>query len=124
MSIVGPRPLPTYYGPYYLPEERKRHQVRGGLIPPDGLSKQTTPEWETQFKYDNYYVDNVSFLLDCKVILQAYALSNYIDSLYPCEIINYYPDYAKSSYSLKTKIRSPQSLIEVTKEQHNERNIK
>ena len=45
MSIVGPRPLPTYYGPYYYPEERKRHRVRGGLIPPDGLSKQTTPEW-------------------------------------------------------------------------------
>ena len=74
MSIVGPRPLPTYYGPYYLPEERKRHQVRGGLIPPDGLSKETTPEWETQFKYDNYYVDNVSFLLDCKVILVTFLI--------------------------------------------------
>ena len=74
MSIVGPRPLPTYYGPYYLPEERKRHQVRGGLIPPDGLSKKTTPEWETQFKYDNYYVDNVSFLLDCKVILVTFLI--------------------------------------------------
>ena len=74
MSIVGPRPLPTYYGPYYFPEERKRHQVRGGLIPPDGLSKQTTPEWETQFKYDNYYVDNVSFLLDCKVILVTFLI--------------------------------------------------
>lgn len=74
MSIVGPRPLPTYYGPYYYPEERKRHQVRGGLIPPDGLSKQTTPEWEVQFKYDNYYVDNVSFLLDCKVILVTFLI--------------------------------------------------
>ena len=74
MSIVGPRPLPTYYGPYYFPEERKRHQVRGGLIPPDGLSKQTTPEWETQFKYDNYYVDNFSFLLDCKVILVTFLI--------------------------------------------------
>lgn len=74
MSIVGPRPLPTYYGPYYYPEERKRHQVRGGLIPPDGLSKQTTPEWETQFKYDNYYVENVSFLLDCKVILVTFLI--------------------------------------------------
>lgn len=74
MSIVGPRPLPTYYGPYYFPEERKRHQVRGGLIPPDGLSKQTTPEWEVQFKYDNYYVDNVSFLLDCKVILVTFLI--------------------------------------------------
>ena len=74
MSIVGPRPLPTYYGPYYYPEERKRLQVRGGLIPPDGLSKQTTPEGETQFKYDNYYVDNVSFLLDCKVILVTFLI--------------------------------------------------
>ena len=74
MSIVGPRPLPTYYGPYYYPEERKRHQVRGGLIPPDGLSKQTTPEWETQFKYDNYYVDNVSFRLDCRVILVTFLI--------------------------------------------------
>ena len=74
MSIVGPRPLPTYYGPYYYPEERKRHQVRGGLIPPDGLSKETTPEWETQFKYDNYYVENVSFLLDCKVILVTFLI--------------------------------------------------
>ena len=74
MSIVGPRPLPTYYGPYYYTEERKRHQVRGGLIPPDGLSKQTTPEWETQFKYDNYYVDNVSFRLDCRVILVTFLI--------------------------------------------------
>ena len=74
MSIVGPRPLPTYYGPYYYPEDRKRHQVRGGLIPPAGLSKQTTPEWETQFKYDNYYVENVSFLLDCKVILVTFVI--------------------------------------------------
>ena len=74
MSFVGPRPLPTYYAPYYFPEERKRHQVRGGLIPPDGLSKQTTPKWEVQFKYDNYYVDNVSFLLDCKIILVTFLI--------------------------------------------------
>ena len=34
MSFVGPRPMPTYYGPYFLEKERKRHTVRGGLIPP------------------------------------------------------------------------------------------
>ncbi|MFQ9602846.1 MAG: sugar transferase [Staphylococcus aureus] len=32
MSLVGPRPLPTYYGPYFRNEERKRHMVKGGLI--------------------------------------------------------------------------------------------
>ena len=74
MSFVGPRPLPTYYGPYFFPEERKRHQVRGGLIPPDGLSKETTPKWEVQFEYDNYYVDHVSLLLDCKIIFSTFLI--------------------------------------------------
>ena len=74
MSFVGPRPLPVYYGPYFYENERKRHNVRGGLIPPDGLSKETTPKWETQFEYDNYYVDNLSFLLDCKIILVTFLI--------------------------------------------------
>lgn len=69
MSFVGPRPLPTYYGPYFLPQERTRHTVRGGLIPPDGLCGETTPSWETQFRYDVDYARHVSFALDCRVIL-------------------------------------------------------
>lgn len=68
MSIVGPRPLPTYYGPYFTEEEYKRHDVLGGLVPPDGLCGETTPKWEIQFKFDLEYVQNISFLLDLKVI--------------------------------------------------------
>jgi len=74
MSFVGPRPLPVYYGPYFLPEERKRHTIRGGLIPPDGLSGDTTPQWEVQFQYDSYYVEHVSFLLDCKIIIATISI--------------------------------------------------
>lgn len=74
MSIVGPRPLPTYYRPYYLENERKRHKVRGGLIPPDGLSGETTPKWEKQFEYDCYYADHVSFMLDMKVIFATFKI--------------------------------------------------
>lgn len=74
MSFIGPRPLPTYYGPYFLPEELKRHEIRGGLIPPDGLSKQTTPNWEVQFEYDNYYVEHLSFILDCKVVFATFVI--------------------------------------------------
>lgn len=74
MSFVGPRPLPTYYDGYFFPEEKKRHSVRGGLIPPDGLSKQTTPKWETQFEYDNYYVEHVSFLLDLKIVFTTFLI--------------------------------------------------
>jgi undecaprenyl phosphate N,N'-diacetylbacillosamine 1-phosphate transferase len=74
MSFVGPRPLPTYYGPYFYDEELKRHNVRGGLIPPDGLCGETTPKWETQFEYDTYYAENVSFILDCKIIIATFKI--------------------------------------------------
>lgn len=74
MSFVGPRPLPTYYGPYFLEEERKRHTVRGGLIPPDGLCGETTPDWETQLRYDVYYAENMSLLLDIKVIIATFKI--------------------------------------------------
>lgn len=74
MSFVGPRPLPTYYGPYFFEQERIRHKVRGGLIPPDSISGETTSDWETQFKYETYYAEHVSFLMDLKVILWTFLI--------------------------------------------------
>ena len=74
MSFVGPRPLPTYYGPYFLEQERKRHLVRGGLIPPDSLGGKTTSDWETQFRYETYYAEHVSFWMDLKVILWTFKI--------------------------------------------------
>lgn len=74
MSFVGPRPMPTYYGPYFLPEERRRHTVRGGLIPPDSLSGKAVTTYEEQFKYECDYADNVSLWLDIKVILTTFKI--------------------------------------------------
>ena len=74
MSIVGPRPMPTYYGPFFLPEERKRHSVRGGLIPPDSLSGKAVTTYEEQFKYECDYADNVSLWLDIKVIFATFKI--------------------------------------------------
>ena len=74
MSIVGPRPMPTYYGPYFLPEERKRHTVRGGLIPPDSLSGKAVTSYEEQFEYECYYADHVSLWLDIKVIFTTFKI--------------------------------------------------
>lgn len=86
MSFVGPRPLPVYYGPYFLPEERKRHSVRGGLIPPDSLSGKTYTTYEEQFFYECDYTDNVSFRLDCKIILMTIRiLINRVDTRYGSE---------------------------------------
>lgn len=74
MSFVGPRPMPTYYDPYFLPNERKRHSVRGGLIPPDSLSGKALTSYEEQFKYECDYVDKISFFLDIKVIFATFRI--------------------------------------------------
>lgn len=74
MSFVGPRPLPSYYGPYFLPEERERHKVRGGLIPSDDLSGKVMTTWEDQFEYDVYYANHVSFILDIKAIWMTFKI--------------------------------------------------
>ncbi len=74
MSIVGPRPMPTYYGPYFLEHERKRHIVKGGLIPPDSLSGKAVTTYEEQFKYECDYAENVSLWLDIKVIFNTFKI--------------------------------------------------
>lgn len=74
MSFVGPRPLPTYYSPYFLSEERVRHKVRGGLIPADDLSGKVMTTWEEQFEYDVYYAEHVSFFLDVKAIWMTFKI--------------------------------------------------
>ena len=74
MSFVGPRPLPTYYGPFFHKDERIRHTVRGGLIPPDSLSGKTVTGWEEQFEYECYYAKHVSLFLDVKVIFTTFSI--------------------------------------------------
>lgn len=74
MSFVGPRPLPTYYSPYFFENERKRHTVKGGLIPPDSLSKRAYTTWEEQFAYEKYYAENISLWLDIKVICMTFII--------------------------------------------------
>lgn len=74
MSFVGPRPMPVFYDPYFLPEERHRHSVRGGLIPPDSLSGKTVTSYEEQFHYECMYADNISLWMDVKVILTTFKI--------------------------------------------------
>lgn len=74
MSIVGPRPQPEFYLPYYKEEERVGHTVRGGLLPPDVLSKEVQCDWETQLKYEAHYAEHLTLLMDVKVILCTFII--------------------------------------------------
>ena len=68
ISLVGPRPLIVEYLPLYTQYEMQRLNVRGGLIPPEVLYGNITPTWEQQFEYEVFYANNVSLLLDIKII--------------------------------------------------------
>lgn len=74
MSIIGPRPQPKYYGPYYTAEELHVFDVRGGLLPPDSLGGKPICTWEEQFKYELYYVNHVSLFLDLKIVFYTFVV--------------------------------------------------
>lgn len=74
MSIVGPRPQPSFYGPYYKKEERVGHKVRGGLLPPDVVNGKVQCDWETQLQCEAYYAEHVSFAYDLKVIFYTFVI--------------------------------------------------
>jgi undecaprenyl phosphate N,N'-diacetylbacillosamine 1-phosphate transferase len=68
MSIVGPRPLLIQYLPLYNSHQRRRHEVRPGLSGLAQVSGRNAISWEDKFNLDVEYVDNISFILDWKII--------------------------------------------------------
>lgn len=71
MSLVGPRPLPDIYLPYYSKEELHRHDVKPGLTGLAQINGRNAISWENKFKYDLFYVEHISFLLDVKIVLKT-----------------------------------------------------
>ena len=71
MSIVGPRPLLVEYLPLYNEKQRRRHEVRPGLAGLAQVNGRNLTTWEKRFEYDVEYVDNLSFLLDVKIVLMT-----------------------------------------------------
>lgn len=69
MSIIGPRPLLVEYLHLYDDEQRKRHTVRPGLSGLAQVSGRNAISWDEKFKKDVEYAENVSFSMDCKLIL-------------------------------------------------------
>lgn len=71
MAVVGPRPLLVQYLDRYDDEQRHRHDVKPGLTGLAQVNGRNGITWEEKFNYDLQYVKNVTFLGDCKIILQT-----------------------------------------------------
>lgn len=71
MSFVGPRPLLVQYLPLYSKEQARRHEVRPGITGWAQVNGRNAISWQAKFKHDVWYVDNVSIILDTKIILKT-----------------------------------------------------
>ncbi len=71
MSLIGPRPLLVQYLPLYNTTQKRRHKVRPGISGWAQVNGRNTISWKQKFEYDVWYVDNLSFMLDLKIIFMT-----------------------------------------------------
>ena len=74
MSVIGPRPLPPVYDPYYTENEKKRFLVRGGLITPDSVDENPVISWDKQLAYEADYGENLSLKKDVKIFIGVFHI--------------------------------------------------
>ena len=72
MSVIGPRPLLPEYDIYYTEREKRRFNVRGGLIPPQSLHTDSFLTWDKQLEYEASYAEKLSFGLDLRILLSVF----------------------------------------------------
>ncbi|MCH5335831.1 MAG: undecaprenyl phosphate N,N'-diacetylbacillosamine 1-phosphate transferase [Campylobacter sp.] len=68
MSFVGPRPLLCEYLSLYNEEQKLRHKVRPGITGWAQINGRNDISWQKKFELDVYYVRNISFWLDLKIL--------------------------------------------------------
>ncbi|MFN8429628.1 MAG: sugar transferase [Spirosomataceae bacterium] len=68
MSLIGPRPLLIQYLPLYNDFQKRRHEVKPGITGWAQVNGRNAISWQKKFEFDVWYVDNLSFSLDLKII--------------------------------------------------------
>lgn len=71
MSLVGPRPLLVQYLALYNETQKRRHEVRPGITGYAQVKGRNSISWEKKFELDVFYVDHVSFWMDCKILFMT-----------------------------------------------------
>ena len=72
MSLIGPRPLLVKYLPLYNKYQSRRHEVRPGMTGWAAVNGRNALSWDEKFELDVWYVDNISFFLDVKILVLTF----------------------------------------------------
>lgn len=71
MSLIGPRPwIPEYYM-YFSKEQKRRCDVLPGITGLAQAMGRNSIDIFQKIKYDIEYTENVSFKMDCKIIIET-----------------------------------------------------
>lgn len=74
MALIGPRPPLTYH-PWpleeYTAEQRRMFEVRPGITGWAQINGRKGVEWHRRIELNVWYVDHVSFPLDCKIFFMT-----------------------------------------------------
>ena len=68
MSLIGPRPLLTWFLPLYDERQIHRHDVRPGITGWAQVNGRNCLTYSKKFEYDLWYVNNVSFKTDLRIL--------------------------------------------------------
>ena len=68
MSLIGPRPLLTWFLPLYDKTQARRHEVRPGITGWAQVNGRNTLNYSKKFEYDVWYVDHLSLGIDLKIV--------------------------------------------------------
>jgi len=71
LSLIGPRPLLVDYLPLYSDYQRRRHEVKPGITGWAQINGRNAITWNEKFKLDIWYVENISFFLDIRIIFST-----------------------------------------------------
>jgi undecaprenyl phosphate N,N'-diacetylbacillosamine 1-phosphate transferase len=72
MSLIGPRPLLPEYLPLYDDVQKRRHEVKPGITGWAQVNGRNAISWQKKFEYDVWYVNNISCLLDLKILFLTF----------------------------------------------------
>jgi sugar transferase EpsL len=71
LSLVGPRPLPVGYSDHYTVTQRERLRVKPGMTGWAAVNGRNGQSWERIFEHDVWYADNISLVLDLRIIIRT-----------------------------------------------------
>lgn len=74
MSFIGPRPWIQEYTKHFNSYQMRRHEVLPGISGWAQVNGRNDITIQDKIKSDIYYVDNISFLLDLKIIFKTIAI--------------------------------------------------